>query len=83
MKLSKEQFKRFILEEVKRIVSQEENVAPVIPSIVTEEKAIVPAKEVIEEPKIEIAEVKRLAEEFTRMKELVDFRSPLLIKENQ
>lgn len=83
MRLNKEQFRQFILNEVKRIVAQDENavVAPVTP-IITEEKTVV-ANETVEEPKIEIAEVKKLTEEFTRMKELVDFRSPLLRKENQ
>lgn len=88
MKLTQEQFKQFILAEVKKIALEEGWIATdslVVSEgvksneeapIVTEE--VTTEQEIVEEPKIEIAEVKRLAEEFSRMKELVDFRRPLL-----
>jgi len=142
MKLNKEQFKHFILNEVKKIAVQEgwvnkdvqaeneQNSVELKPgekesvingilnkkgvsvdrrtleqlsdtdlisidgeqadyasSSMREEKAPLtqkaePVNESTEEPKIEITEVKMLAEEFTRMKELVDFRSPLLRKDS-
>lgn len=95
MKLTKEQFKQFILDEVKKIAIEEGWIAGSAESTVVTEsekqaselpvikEEVIVAKETIEEPKIEIAEVKRLAEEFSRMKELVDFRRPLLSNDNQ
>ena len=87
MKLTQEQFKQFILEEVKNIAIVEGWIKSTVVVVVTEstEQTQIEGSPTVvaEEPKIEVAEVKRLAEEFTRMKALVDFRSPLLNKDNQ
>jgi hypothetical protein len=80
MKLTKQQFKKFILNEVKKIALVEgwsEDIEKAENATKTENinVALEPTKE---EPKVELEEVKKLTEEFKRMKELIDFRSPLL-----
>lgn len=87
MKFSKKQLQEHILSEVNKIALkegwiQESNVIN-IPAvdIKFEDANTVAINEEVE--KIELKEVKLLAEEVKRMKDLVDFRSPLLRKENQ
>ena len=74
MKVSKDKIKEFILQEVKKI-SIEEGWS-LCKSTISE--SFVPNIDSEEEVKVDIEEVKMLAEEFKRMKELVDFRRPLL-----
>lgn len=87
MKLTKKQLKEFILQEVE-ILSKSEgwdidttNESEEVQININEdfEDSTNITNEEIE--KIELTEVKSLAEEFKRMKDLVDFRSPLLKKD--
>ena len=87
MKFSKKQLQEHILSEVNKIALKEGWIQEVniinIPAvdIKFEDANTVTINEEVE--KIELKEVKLLAEEVKRMKDLVDFRSPLLRKENQ
>ncbi len=101
MKLTKEQFKLYILSEVKKLGQAEGwlprdetpkiaiDSAPVENTTVLSENSII-AKDTetiisetpaIIDEKITVSDVKKLNEEFKRMKHLVDFRSPLLMKD--
>ncbi len=114
MKLTKEEFKQYILSEVKKMAQEEGWLSedsiqstPVleknsIQDIVKEDvDAQIPEEEILNisentnqsaeklikeefapvEPMATPSEVKQLSEEFKRWKQLVDFRSPLLIKD--
>jgi hypothetical protein len=91
--LSKQQLKDFILSEVKKIITADENLNLPDNKIIQEATAdlnienlneefetVLPATEEKNESEI-IGDVKKLSEEFKRMKQLVDFRSPLLMKD--
>lgn len=93
MTLSKQQLKDFILSEVKKIITADENLNLPDNKIIQEATAdlnienlneefetVLPATEEKNESEI-IGDVKKLSEEFKRMKQLVDFRSPLLMKD--
>jgi hypothetical protein len=94
MKLTVEEFRNYVKKEVEKISIQEGWSLTVTTPVSTEqkeEKTIVSENTTIsfensdnitaEAEKIEVAEVKMLAEEVKRMKDLVDFRSPLLVKD--
>lgn len=107
MKLTKQQFREFILNEVKKMVANEghnqsdemsektagtivnriehnkkdDETKKTISETIVEPKLEIQLDTAKEEPKVELEEVKRLTEEFKRMKELIDFRSPLLKKD--
>lgn len=94
MGFNKEQLKKVILEELKKMVVQKQSVSDNqlqeqivkedilnVNTATKEDFEDVNPKEIIidtEEARKEAKEVKKIAEEFKRMKELVDFRSPLL-----
>jgi len=91
MIINKEQLKNFIISEVKKIISKNNNISP--EKNIQEEVVDINSQnisEIFEDVNSEqnttnvddtALEVKKLAEEFKRMKQLVDFRSPLLIKD--
>lgn len=109
MKLSKKQFKEYILQEVKKLALKEgillkennvdvvnepakdiinneakkEEVASLKPKTISEEfETVIPVPDDNQtEPKFDVKDVKKLNEEFKRMKQLIDFRNPLLNKD--
>ncbi len=119
MKLTKEEFRQYILSEVKKMAQEEgwlpenfiqnstlESVETPITDVVTEDVITSTTNSELQEevltiaesannsvtkllkeefepvaPSAEIVEIKQLNEEFKRWKQLVDFRSPLLIKD--
>lgn len=82
MKLTNEQFKQFVLSEAKKIATEEGWIVNTTNRL--EKKELFENSNIninTEADKVELGEVKMLAEEVKRMKELVDFRSPLLKKD--
>jgi peptidoglycan hydrolase CwlO-like protein len=93
MKLKKAQLKELIIKEVRKIALTEGWLDAIEKaeklkaqnskaSALNEGAELAQQKSSPEEPKVELVEVKRLTEEFKRMKALVDFRSPLLKKDD-
>lgn len=61
---------------------QDENLMPLNLESIAENFELVNEQTVLKEAEQKIEELKTISEEFRRMKQLVDFRSPLLGKEN-
>ena len=85
MQFSKKQLEEYILSEVKKLAEKEGWAKkPAKRNMDTSSVVFEETDKMTEEAeKVELKEVKMLAEEVKRMKDLVDFRSPLLRKENQ
>lgn len=86
MKFNKKQLEEYILSEVKKIADKEGwTKKPTADRKMADSSIVFEDANTINEEaeKVELQEVKMLAEEVKRMKDLVDFRSPLLRKENQ
>jgi hypothetical protein len=88
--LTEKQFQNYLNSEVEKIglsegwLKKQPNIPVSQPKSINESLEFESSKETINESEsVTIEEVKILAEEFKRMRELVDFRSPLLLKENQ
>lgn len=80
MKFNKEDFRKFVLSEVKKIAAKEGWIKEETINNVDKLKFenIVPKEQFIKDSKEETKKVKKLAEELKRMKQLLDFRNPLL-----
>lgn len=87
MQFSKKQLEEYILSEVKKLAEKEGWAKKPVRKMDTSDVVFEDANKVTEiaaeAEKVELKEVQMLAEEVKRMKDLVDFRSPLLRKENQ
>ena len=78
MKFNKEKFRQFILAEARKVATEEGWIKEESNSEEIQYEDVEPTEEVIEEAKKQTKEVKKLSEELNRMKQLLDFRNPVL-----
>lgn len=81
-KLTESQFRNYLKIQIEKVILSE-GCQSKVDSTITLNDEVKPIQEetLAEAEKIQIEDVKLLAEEVKRMKELVDFRSPLLKKD--